>query len=357
MGQWLVTQGSNQFSADSLGELEGLAREGRLQAGDMIQPPGTTEWMYISEVPELQSLLNAGGQTIDDDDDFGRKRGFGGASTGLIAAALLALIIVGGIAIFTLAQQLPRGDQRLIGGAGGLTFSQMIVTQMGSGLHASPEASAALSHPVPKDAALELLAKRGDWYRARNDGGQEGWIPSNHVIPMYQLGGADVRDEFDPLYNPDRYVEVMSARWMQLPADNPRPGAELSNRTVFEFMMKNESRYLMSDLVILATIKDAKGHELETVEIPIDGILPSEGRTMVGTLAASDEVKGEEPVDRLLTNYTFEELSRDEPDLQLRWSSGVEVEMNTDSFTNAEIDVLELRALPDDEAAEEVRRN
>ncbi len=60
--------------------------------------------------------------------------------------------------------------------------------------------------------------------------------------------------------------------------------------------------------------------------------------------------------DRLLTTTTFDEMSKEDPELQLRWTSGVEVEMQTESFTNAEIDILELRALPDADAAQVVRR-
>jgi hypothetical protein len=105
----------------------------------------------------------------------------------------------------------------------------------------------------------------------------------------------------------------------------------------------------MSDLVILATIKDAKGQELDTVEIPIEGLIPSKSRTMVGTLKPEDAPE-EEP-GRKLTTFSFNKLAEDDPELQLQWTSGVEVEMDTEEFTNAEIDILELRAVPDDEAA------
>ncbi len=351
MAQWLVTQGNQQFSVEGLDELEALARQGRLSAGDMIQPPGTSEWMYVSEVEELATILGAsGGSAPDFDDDLDYRRS-SSVPFGAVAAALVVLIVLGGGAMFFLAQQLPTGAERLIG-AGGLNYSQMIVTEKGSGLRADPSESAGFSQSLPKDSVLELLSKRGEWYRARGAGGTEGWIPASQVIPMYMLGGADVRDEFDPLYNPDRYVDVMNATWMQLPAENPRPGRELSNVTVFEFLMKNSSVYPMTDLVIQATIKDAKGHELETLEIPVEGMIPAEGHTMVGTL----DVEEGEP--RLLTAVTFQEMAELDPDLQLRWKDGVEVEMDGDGeFTSAEIDIVELRAVPDEDASQVVRRD
>ncbi|MBX2796612.1 MAG: hypothetical protein KTR31_03050 [Myxococcales bacterium] len=358
MGQWLVTQGNNQFSVEGLDELEDLARRGQLSGGDMLQPPGSNEWIYVSEVEELKALIAP--ESVDDLDlDYRRS---GGSNASVIAAALLALIVVGGGAMFYFAQQLPSGNASLLG-EGGLTFSQMIVTEPGTGLRSEPDERSTINHPLPKDSVLELIAKRGEWYRARAEAGQEGWIGFSQVIPMYQLGGADVRDEFDPLYNPDRYVEVINARWMQLPNERPKPGEDLySNITVFEFMMKNSSRYPMTGLVLQATIKDAKGQEIETVEISIEGMIPSDGSTMVGTLLADEDqpvAEGEEPEDRKLTTETFDAMAELDPDLQMRWKSGVEVPMETSdgAFTNAEIDIVELRAIPDEDAAEVVRRD
>ncbi|HHO54302.1 MAG TPA: hypothetical protein ENK18_26385 [Deltaproteobacteria bacterium] len=359
MSQWLVTQGDNQFSVEGLDELEELARRGDLSAGDMIQPPGTSEWIYVSEVDELRSILDARGD-VDVDISSYRGAAAGVALASVLALGLLTLVVIGGGAIFYLAQQLPRGDERLLG-EGGLAFSEMILTEEGSGLWGEPDKNAAMAQALPKDSVLELVAKRGDWYRARSKSGQEGWLPEDHVIPMYQLGGEDVKEEYDPLYNPDRYVEVINARWMQLPSDDPRDD-ELSKVTNFEFMMKNTSIYPMTGLVIQATIKDAKGHELETVEIPIDGLLPAEGRTMVGTLKAEERRRpdpdAEPEEDLAMTTFSFKEMAKDDPDLQLRWVSGVEVEMQTedDDFTNAEIDIIELRAVPDEEASQVVRR-
>lgn len=357
MAQWLVTQGDNQFPVDGLGQLEALARKGDLKPGDMIQPPGATDWLYATEVPELKAIFAT--RADDDDDDgggFGR-RAAGAAIAGVLALGLLGVVVVGGGAMFYFAQQLPSGDERLIG-AGGLSFSQMIVTEQGTGLRMEPAENARMTEPLKKDQVLELLAKRHEFYRARTQGGAEGWLPSTHVIPLYQLGGDAVREEYDPLYNPDRYVEVLNARWMQLPKENAKSAEELSNTTIFEFMMSNQSKYPMTDLVLLATIKDAKGHELETVEIPVGGVIPPLGKTMVGTLAAEEAgKKGEEaPPGQVMTTSTFDELSKQDPDLQLRWTSGVEVEMKTEAFTNAEIDILELRAVPDAAAVSSVRR-
>ena len=367
MAQWHVTQGDNQFAVDGgLAELEAMARRGDLHPGDMIQPPGAADWMYASEISELGAVFE---RRRRDDDDDAPSAGFGAmgvAIAGAVGAVLLGVILIGGGAMLYLASSMQGGGEKMIGGQGGLTFSEMLVTSEGTGLRGEPEDRASITVPVEKDASLELLAKRGTFYRARTKGGGEGWIPISHVIPMYQLGGSEVREEFDPLYNPDRYVEVSNARWMQLPAENPAQRGELSNITVFEFAMANESRYPMTDLKILATIKDAQGHELEKVEIAVEGEIPAEGETMVGTLSGEEldpkgrkkKPKDDEVVtpDRILTTESFEEMAEKDQELQLRWTSGVSVEMKAEEFTNAVIDIVELRAIPDAKAAKSVRR-
>jgi hypothetical protein len=367
MAQWLVMQGDTKFPVAGLGELEALARKGRLRPGDMVQPPGTTDWMYATEIPELKPLIERYADDDDDDVGGGASQFSGAMIAGAAAAAAIGLvfvILIGGGIMLYFADQLQGTDTALLG-EGGLRFSEMIVTAEGSGLRDDASDTARIGTSVRKDETLELLAKRGSFYRARTKGGAEGWIPISHVIPMYQLGGADVRQEYDPLYNPDRYVDVANARWMQLPGE--KPGQELSNVTIFEFMMSNDSKYPMTDLKILATIKDAQGHELERIEIPVEGVVPAGDGTFVGTLSSepADERTGlkkrskdpNAPPDRVMTTWSFEQIAAEDPDLQLRWTSGVEVEMKTEAFANAEIDVLELRAVPDTEAAAVVRRD
>jgi hypothetical protein len=240
----------------------------------------------------------------------------------------------------------------------------MIVTSPAASLVAEPTDGSRSVASVAKDETLELLAKRGEFYKAKTKAGVEGWIPMTQVIPMYQLGSVDVKQEYDPLYNPDRYVEVENARWMQLPGD--KPGQELSNVTVFDFVLSNTSKYPMTDLKIVATIKDAQGHELEKVEIPVEGVVPPDDSTFVGTLGTEPVDENGQPKkkkdpnappDRVMTTWTFEQMAAGDPELQLRYSSGVAVEMKTEAFANAEIDVVELRAAPDQAAAAVVRRN
>lgn len=349
MAQWLVTQGDNQFPVDGIAELKQLAQSGSLRLGDLIQPPGANDWVYAAEVPDLASLLP---DDDDDDDDLGYSRGMAAAAvTGIMVMGLGFVSLLGVGAILFFVQQLPSGDEAIVG-EGGLSYTQMIVTQPDSGLRARPDTKDVIAVPLAKDDVLELLTKRGSFYKAKTTTGGEGWIPVAHVIPMYQLGGAKVRDEYDPLYNPDRYVEVTNARWMQLPTDKPGDEEE-SHITIFELQFSNDAQYDMTGLVVQVTVKDVKGQELETVELPIEGIIPTDGRTMVGTLVPEDaeklEKKGEPVPKRRVTTYSYEQELENAPELEALYTSGVEVELSGEEFTNAEIDVIELRAIPKDE--------
>jgi len=344
MSHWLVTQDNTQFAVDDLDELVKLAATGKLASGDMVQPPGATDWIYASEIPELNRLFGDGGDTLEEDtgDLDWRRRGFGGlAAMGTAAAVmlLLAVLVVGTIAAIFFYSRMPTGTESLIG-ENGLNYSQMLVTEKGAPLYKNPDDKSAVLARLPKDQVLDLLAKRGDFYKVRTAGGDVGWIAVNHVLPMYMLGGGVVMSEYDPLYNPDRYVVVRNATWLQIDQEN-------TQLTVFRFLLENNSRYAMTDLVLLATIKDSRGNELEKVEIPVEGIIPADDVTMVGTLE-DDADDPEAAKERSLTEYTFYQLAEVDPDLQLHYSDGVEVEMKTADFTEAQIDLLEVRAIPTD---------
>ncbi len=339
MGRWLINQKNDvQFAAENLDELKQLAKDGKLSAGDMVQPPDASEWIYASEIEQIKDLLGAD----DDTDDFAYKSGWGGtALAGVVAAVFVGIAVVGFGTMWVLFAQFPDPEQGLFEGDGALNYSQMVTTTAPV-LRDGPAGDAGTVTTVPKDTTVELLAKRGDFYKIRLDGGQEGWVGITDVLPMYTLGGLTVKEEMDPLYNPDRYVLVSNANWMQLDRKNEQ-------LTVFRFEMQNQSKYEMTDLVLLATIKDSKGNEVTTVEIPIDGIIPPLDRTMVGTLAPDPKDKEAKP--QLLTQFSFDKAAEEDPDLQLRYSDGVEVQMEAEDFTEATIDLLELRAAPMTEAA------
>jgi len=329
MAKWLVSQGDRQFSAQDLSELKRLASSGQIGPGDMIQPPGAADWLYASEVPELQGLLQAGtSSSYDDEVDYKPAR-----SKAPLALVFVALIGVGGWFMYENFQKIPDPSELELLGENGLAMNEMLVTEAGAPLHKEPAGKTVGT--LEKDITVVLLGKRGPWYHIKAPQGADGYVKADHVVPAYFFADARERENHDPVYNPDRYVFVKNSSWLQVDEQN-------RNMTIFQFMLQNKSKFEMTGLVLAATIKDKNGRELEVVEIPIEGSIPPMRSVMVGTL--DPERKNRDEEGRRMTTDLFDELVEEDEDLQLRWSSGVEVEMQEKGFTEANIDILELRA-------------
>ena len=100
----------------------------------------------------------------------------------------------------------------------------------------------------------------------------------------------------------------------------------------------------MTDIKLLATIRDKNDQVIETQEISIDGTIPAHDGVMVGTLkppATDPEASGE----RMTTSLLEIKLKEDDS-LMSRWSDGVELAMESEGFVEANIDLLQVRAIP-----------
>ena len=338
MAHWLVTQGDRQFSVQDLNELKQLARGGRLSPGDMVQPPGASDWLYATELPELSGLFSSTGSAVDDDDlDYRSRKGLPQAP---LIAVLLILAGLGGYGMYYYANKIPDAADLALLGEQGLALTEMLVTADPATVRSKPEEGASTVGQLSKDAKIQLIAKRGDFYRVQGEG-QEGWVGVKDVVPAYLFADSRVREDYDPIYNPDRYVYVKNSSWMQLPNQRDQ------NTTLFQFLLQNKSKFEMTDLVLLATIKDKNDRILERAEIPIEGSIAPFSSVEVGTLLPEESPELEGMVEgRKMTTRLFESLSKSDPELALRWASGVEVQMESEGFVEANIDLLELRAIP-----------
>lgn len=336
MARWRVAQGQQQqFTAEDLAELQRFAKEGKFGPGDLVQPPGASDWLYAMELPDLAKFLKAAPAVLDMDVRPKPR------SNAPIVVALLIGIAGAGYAIYHFAESIPQAEDLELLGDNGLALTEMLMTVSAPVLQTA-EDGAASTGTAAKDARVSLLAKRGPWYKIRTQEGAEGWVKVDQVVPAYLFADSKERVKLDPLYNPDRYVSVKNASWMQLPDQRK------NNVTVFQFMLSNESIFDMTDLKLLITIRDTKGNALETKEVPVGGRIPARGDSMVGTL--SPDPKDKEALPQLFTDATFLEMQRQDPDLALRWSAGIEVAMQSKDFEKANVDLLEVRAVPKDEA-------
>lgn len=338
MARWLVTQGDHQFSANDLTELKELAKTGQIGAGDMVQPPGASDWLYASEVPELATLFPAGGEVDDDDLDWDAPKA---RNRTPIVIVLLGIVAFGGYGMWDYGQKLPdHNDLELIGSTTGMTLTEMIASSDVT-IRATPDAQAQAVGSVSKDSIVKLLGKRGDWYQIQNESGAQGYVETNTVVPAYYFSDAETRQSHDPIYNPDRYVFVKNSSWMQLPDQRE------ANVTIFQFLLQNKSKFAMTSIKLLATIKDKNDRVIETKEIAIEGNIPAFDGKMVGTLKpAPGDLEG---VPRLMTTNHFDDLLKSDQSLMSRWSDGVEVAMESEGFVEANIDLLQVLAIPEKE--------
>ncbi len=336
MSRWLVTQGDHQFSASDLNELKDLAKSGTIGAGDMVQPPGASDWLYASELPELSEFFNTASEDVDDDLDWDlpKKR-----NKGPIAVILAGILAFGAYGMYDYGQKLPnQGDLGILGGNTGMTLTEMIASSDVS-IRSEPNAASAAVGSVEKDSIIKLLGKRGEWYQIQNESGATGYVQTNTVVPAYYFADAETRQSYDPVYNPDRYVFVKNSSWMQLPDQREE------NITIFQFLLQNKSKFAMTAIKLLATIKDKNDRVIETKEIAIEGPIPAHDGVMVGTLKpAADDVDG---VAKLMTTGLFESMVKKDPSLMSRWSDGVEIAMESEGFVEANIDLLQVRAISD----------
>lgn len=333
MARWLVTQGDHQFSAADLNELKQLAQSGSVGAGDMVQPPGTSDWLYASELPELAEHFSDSDAVDDDDWDMPKSR-----NRAPIMAVLVGLVAFGVYGMWDYGQKLPsHEDLEIIGGTTGMALTEMIASS-NTGIRSEPNDSAATVGQIEKDQTIQLLGKRGDWYNVRNPSGAQGFVKSDTVVPAYYFADADTRQSYDPIYNPDRYVFVKNSSWMQLPDQREE------NVTIFQFLLQNKSKFEMTDIKLLATIKDKNDRVIETQEIAIEGAIPSHDGVMVGTLNASKDSPDGTP--RLMTTSELERLAKEDGSLMSRWTDGVELAMESEGFVEANIDLLQVRAIP-----------
>ncbi len=343
MAKWLVAQGDRQFAAQNLEELIQLAKDGSVSRTDMIQPPGATDWLYAAEIPELQPVLAASTTYDDDDLSYGRKK------MGRLPAivALLAILGGGGYLAKEKYDVAESAKGMSLTGEGGVQVTEMLVIADNAAVYDSPGGTEITR--LQKNAKVDLLAKtlQDDWYKVHTATGMTGYMATSDVLPGYQLvDDKETLEKYDPLYNPDQYVEVSNSGWIRLDLNNPE-------NTLLGLQLYNTSPlYDMTDLLLSATIKDKNDNLLETREIRVDGRVPAGGRTLVGRLTPPIDQLDEQEI-RVTTEHDARKLlEEDENYADWTYDDALSVELLHLEAVSAELQLIELRAVPKEEAEE-----
>ena len=338
MSRWLVAQGDRQFAARDLEELKELASSGSLKGSDMVQPPGATDWLYAAEIPELKTVLGSGSSGDDGDLDY-KSGGLGRLPLYIVLAA-----IAGGGGWFAMQkyEMVENSAGASILGEGGIALTEMLVIGDAAALYDKPDGSTLTT--LTKDDKVELVAKRGEWYKVATAAGMEGYMKVDTVLPGYQLADEETRLDYDPMYNPDQYVTVNNTGWIRLDPSNPE-------NTTLAMLVTNQSKFDMIGMVVLATLKDKNERELQVEEIRVEGKIPAKGDAWVGTLIPPamdrDEV---EP--RIMTNHLAEDLLKEDEYKGWQYRESLTMKVESLDAVSGRLDLTELTAIPAEETQE-----
>ncbi len=337
MSRWMVNVRGQSFSAGSMDELKGLAKKGELGGGDIVQPPGASEWLYAVEIPELKSSLRP--DPLDGMDLPDASAGMSPLVKGAVAGVMvLASVGMWGYAL-SLRNAIPTEQLQIhdAEGAKGMSYKEVLITADGASLKAEANPSAPDVQPLVKNERAELLGKRGGWYKLRFQG-KEGYAPVDSVLPAYYMADERTKLDFDPIYNPDKYLYVGNASWT-MPVEKAKKG--LSDMAA---SLQNDSKFPMTDIKIVATLKDAAGNVVTEKEITVEGEVPPNRSDMIGTLMPARGDKTTPP--RIMFTNTFEKVVATDPAAAERWLDVVEVEVGTEQTSEASVVIAEVRAVP-----------
>jgi hypothetical protein len=328
----MINARGQQFSASSLDELKQFAKKGALGGGDIVQPPGASDWLYALEVPELSKLLRM--DLVDELDGPPKSQGMSSTTKAILAVGLgVGAVVMWGYTLSAKDNMVTADQLALIGDKGGLSYSEVLVTESGK-LHREPNSASAEVGSMTKDQKCGLMAKAGKWYKLKC-GESEGYAQIDQVVPAYYFAPADVRKDYDPLYNPDRYVSIANLSW-RLPLD--------SKVTVMSLLIQNSSKYTMEGLKLQATIKDKNSSATQELVVDVEGPIPPKDGAMIGTIMPPKGDKTSQP--RIVTAKLYEEELKLDATLSSRWKDGVELALTVSDPEPAPINIVELHAVP-----------
>ncbi len=266
-GPWRITRGDQQLSAKDVAELKLMAAGGKILPSDLVQPPGKGEWFYATEVPELQGLV-AAKESDPEDFDIRRKTGSGNLGRGLAVVAAAGLFLGGIYAVYTLYTTRPEEPLGIVGDhEGGLNPLEALVTQYAN-LLAEPDSSAAKVGEVKKDERVQLVRKMGDFYEVVTPDKRQGWVGTGQIVPGY-LFDQELTDKYDPLFNPNVYLQLMNYSWT--PSLEPGKPDTLTNMM---FNLANPTDYGMQGVILKVTFFDGKDRVIDVKNFEVPRLVP-----------------------------------------------------------------------------------
>lgn len=298
---WRITRGDQQFTVKDVAELKLKAVGGKILAGDLIQKPGGSDWLYATEVAELKGLIKA--QPNAGDDDWKPRRQLIPRSLLKVVSVLLfiGIVIAGFGGLYLIWRGAPEAeDFKLFGETGGALGPLEALATESATLLREPDGRSGQAGVVEKDAKVALIRKLGDFYEVETESGATGWVGTSQVVPGY-LFDQELADKYDPLFNPDTYLQLINYAWTPVgEEDKPETLTEMM------FQLANPTEYGMQGTILRLTFYDGADRVIGTQDYEVPRLVP--------------------PNDTLHLE-------------------GIEIDIAWDDETRAEVDILGARAL------------
>jgi len=272
MSQWRINRGDEQFVAKDLAELKIWAASGKIKADDLIQQPGSTDWNYATETPELQGLLRRNLGDGLTEEDFQKQKSEKTLRQIVLVMAGLGVIVAFGVMIMVAMNPPDPKDKDLKEGAFALDARDALVTR-DTALRSSPSASSTAVGNLEKDSRVTLQAKYDQWYEVKSAAGQVGFLALNDIIPGYYLA-KDEHKKWDPIYNPEHYLDVNISDW-QVVMDEWKP-QDTEHLTLLAMTITNTCTYDMKDIVLDVHFWDPE-IKVNTEQLTLEEVVPAHG--------------------------------------------------------------------------------
>jgi len=272
MSQWRITRGEEQFVAKDIAELKIWAASGKIRPDDLLQRPGSSDWDYALETPELAGLLRKTQGDGLTEEDFQKQKSERTLRQIVLVMAGLGVVIAFGVMLMVAMDPPDPADKDLKTGRYAIDARDALVTR-NCALRQSPSANATTIANLEKDSRVRLESKHGDWYNVSVEGGRTGYIALDDMIPGYYLAKAE-HSKWDPLYNPELYLDVNMNDW-QVVMDEWKP-QDLEHLTLLSMTIANTCNYDMRDIVLLVHFWNPDV-EVGSQEVILEEIIPARG--------------------------------------------------------------------------------
>ena len=126
---------------------------------------------------------------------------------------------------------------------------------------------------LTKDTRVTLQAKHDRWYEVAAPGDRVGYLSMDDIIPGYYLA-KDEHKKWDPIYNPEHYLDVNISDW-QVVMDEFKP-QNTEHLTLLAMTITNTSTYDMKDVVMDVHFWDPE-IKVKTDQLTLEEVVPAHG--------------------------------------------------------------------------------